>query len=286
MSKSPEPNVQQQPVATQGQLLAHAEDANTKEHVLTLRSALKLYPKAISWSILMSTALVMDGYDFKLIGSLFAQPAFAKAYGVLQSDGTYQIPAAWQTGLNNGSNVGQMIGLLIAGYIVERFGFRRTMMGALVVVPCIIFIQFFANELPQLEAGQVLLGIPLGIFQTVTCVYAIEVMPVCLRAYLTSYISGCWLIGQLIAAGTLRGTLNMTSSWAYRIPFAVQSVQCPLVQRSFTNDYQMVLASPAVRRSVPGARVSLVACSSKSNRRSSSLSSPPYVIGSRPEFRC
>ena len=147
-----------QSVAVQDHLLAQAEDANTQEHRLTLGSAIKLYPKAIAWSMLMSTALVMDGYDFKLIGSLFAQPVFAKAYGQLQTDGTYQIPAAWQTGLNNGSNVGQMIGLLIAGYIVERFGFRRTMMGALVVVPCLIFIQFFAKSLPQLQAGQVLLG--------------------------------------------------------------------------------------------------------------------------------
>ena len=65
---------------------------------------------------------------------------------------------------------------------------------------------------------------PLGIFQTVTCVYAVEIMPVSLRAYLTSYVSGCWLIGQLIASGTLRGTLNMKAPWAYRVPFAIQQV--------------------------------------------------------------
>ena len=150
--------VEQEPVAARGELLSNAEDATRKEHELTFSSALKVYPKAVGWSIFMSTALVMDGYDFKLIGSLFAQPAFSKAFGKRQSNGTYQIPAAWQSGLNNGSNIGQMIGLLVAGFIVERFGFRKTMMASLSVVPCLIFIQFFSTGLPQLEVGQVLLG--------------------------------------------------------------------------------------------------------------------------------
>lgn len=110
-----------------------------------------------------------------------------------------------------GSNVGQMIGLFFSGYISERFGFRKTMIGALLMVPCLIFIQFFAPSLGVFETGQILLGkdpnayivksltacsIALGIFQTITCVYAIEVMPTCLRAYLTSYVNLCWVRHQ------------------------------------------------------------------------------------------
>ncbi|KAK5691860.1 hypothetical protein LTR97_011031 [Elasticomyces elasticus] len=211
-----------QPEIAQRDLFTNAEDATDKEHKLTLFSAIKLYPKAIGWSVIMSTSLVMDGYDLKLVGSLFAQPAFREAYGHRLPDGTYQISAPWQSGLNNGSNIGQMIGLLVAGVLVERFGFRKTMMVALVSVPCVIFIQFFATGLPQLQAGQVLLGIPLGIFQTVSCVYAMEVVPVSLRAYLTGFVSECWQIGQLLATCVLRGTLSMDAPWAYRIPFALQ----------------------------------------------------------------
>lgn len=142
----------------QQELLSDAEDATHLEHELTLIQAIKLYPKAVGWSVLMSTALVMDGYDTKLIGTLFAQPAFQKAYGKPLGKGQYQISAPWQSGLNNGSNVGQMIGLSFSGYLTERFGFRKTMMGALAIVPCFIFIQFFAPSLGVLEAGQILLG--------------------------------------------------------------------------------------------------------------------------------
>jgi MFS transporter, SP family, general alpha glucoside:H+ symporter len=140
------------------ELLKDAEDATDQEHDLTFLQAIKLYPKAVGWSVLMSTALVMDGYDTKLIGSLFAQPAFQKAYGQLQANGLYQIPADWQTGLNNGSNVGQLFGLVIGGTLTEALGFRKTMMIGLAIAPCLIFIPFFAPSLPVLEVGQILLG--------------------------------------------------------------------------------------------------------------------------------
>ncbi|RFU24727.1 hypothetical protein B7463_g11614, partial [Scytalidium lignicola] len=211
-----------EPQIIPSELVLDVEDATNKDHELTILQAFKIYPKAVAWSAVLSASCIMDGYDTKLIGSLFAQPAFCKAYGELQPDGTYQITAAWQSGLNNGSNCGQMIGLCFAGFLTERFGFRKTMIATLLVIPCIIFIQFFAPNLTVLEVGQILLGIPLGVFETITCVYAVEVAPTCLRGILTSWVSQNWVIGQLISAIVLRAVLYLKSSWAYRIPFAIQ----------------------------------------------------------------
>ena len=47
-------------------------------------------------------------------------------------------------------------------------------------------------------------------------------MPVPLRCYLTTYVNLCWVMGQLIASGVLRGLLDRTDQWGYRIPFALQ----------------------------------------------------------------
>ena len=47
-------------------------------------------------------------------------------------------------------------------------------------------------------------------------------MPVALRAYVTSNVNNCWLIGQLISVGMLRALINEPSEWSYRIPFALQ----------------------------------------------------------------
>jgi SP family general alpha glucoside:H+ symporter-like MFS transporter len=44
-------------------VLDRARAATAEEHSMTLWSAMKKYPKAIGWSVLASTCLVMEGYD-------------------------------------------------------------------------------------------------------------------------------------------------------------------------------------------------------------------------------
>lgn len=53
----------------------------------TVLQAFKLYPKAVGWSILLSTAIVMEGYDTVLLGNLYGLPTFERRYGTLQPDG-------------------------------------------------------------------------------------------------------------------------------------------------------------------------------------------------------
>jgi hypothetical protein len=38
------------------------------------------------WSALMSTTLVMEGYDGKVLGSLYAQPTFQKHTGIFRGN--------------------------------------------------------------------------------------------------------------------------------------------------------------------------------------------------------
>jgi MFS transporter, SP family, general alpha glucoside:H+ symporter len=119
-----------------------------------------------------------------------------------------QIPAAWQNGLSNGAQVGEILGLYAAGAVVDKIGYRKTMLIALFSIGCFIFIPFFARNLPMLLAGEILQGIPWGVFQTMTTAYASEVAPVALRAYLTTYVNLCWVMGQFISAGVLRSYLT------------------------------------------------------------------------------
>lgn len=126
------------------------------------------------------------------IDNVTAQPAFQQRYGEQLPNGTFQIPAPWQAGLSNGATVGAIIGLILNGYISERYGFKKTMIGALCAITGIVFIPFFATSLKVLLVGQILIGIPWGIFQTLTTAYAAEVVPLHLRAYTTTYVNLCW----------------------------------------------------------------------------------------------
>ena len=206
-----------------------AFEASQSEHKMTFRQGLRLYPKAIGWSALLSLAIIMEGYDTALVNSFYAFTEFRRNYGIPVGNGEYQIPTNWQAALSNGSTSLSILGLLANGLIIARFGYRRTMMGALIALAIFIFLSFFAFNRRTLLASQILCGLPWGVFSTLTTTYAAEVMPLNLRVYLTSSINMCWLIGQIVAAGVLRGFIDWRSPWSYRIPFGLQWVWIVIV---------------------------------------------------------
>ncbi|KAI8649556.1 MFS domain-containing protein [Fusarium keratoplasticum] len=164
----------------------------------------------------------MEGCDTKILGSLYAVPAFQEAYGVRQPNGSYEISASWQSGLGSTMGVTSIFGMFLGGWATERFGFRKTMMAALFSMPPIIFIFFFAPSLAVFAVAICLFSLPLGIFQTVTTVYIADIMPVAPRPYLTSCYSLAWALGQLLNAVIFRGTPTLPAPWTYRVPFALQ----------------------------------------------------------------
>lgn len=206
---------------TAKQLFNDAKEATEAEHNLTLLDAMKLYPKAVGWSVLVSAACVMDGYDMAVMGQLFAVPAFQKQFGVPSHDG-YQVTASWQTALGNGSYIGVIVGILLSGYLSERIGMKKSMMLAYVATTTLNFILVFGQTNALLLVGQITSGIPWGIFNATAPTYASEVCPVVLRGYLTTFINLTWVIGQFISAGVFRGVQGIEGKWAYGIPFALQ----------------------------------------------------------------
>lgn len=56
-----------QPEINEKDFAPEAQVATAKEHALGLRQALKAYPKAILWSIALSSAVIMEGYDTLLV---------------------------------------------------------------------------------------------------------------------------------------------------------------------------------------------------------------------------
>lgn len=50
-----------------GRALAAAEERAQDEKAMTLRETFKVYRKAIGWSLVVSTALIMEGYDLNIV---------------------------------------------------------------------------------------------------------------------------------------------------------------------------------------------------------------------------
>ena len=104
------------------ELTIRAKDGADLEHNLSPWEAVKAYPMAIFWALLVSMCVIMEGYDTILIGNFYAYPTFAKKYGTYFPEVGYQLTAAWQAGLGNASGIGAFFGVLINGYLVGRYG--------------------------------------------------------------------------------------------------------------------------------------------------------------------
>ncbi|KAF2744584.1 sugar transporter [Sporormia fimetaria CBS 119925] len=209
-------------VSTMDRVTHNAKAATEKERSMTLLQGLKLYPKAVGWSVLISTCIVMEGFQVCLLANFFGLPQFNRKYGEQLPDGTWQIPAPWQAGLSNGLIVGEIIGLFLNGWVSEWIGYRYTVMACLTMLMGFTAIFFTAQTVVHLLVAEILCGIPWGVFQTLTITYASEVCPVALRGYLTTYINFCWGLGQVIGVGVIKAMLPRQDEWSYRIPYALQ----------------------------------------------------------------
>lgn len=70
-----------------------AKAATEKEQKMSLLQGIKLYPKAVAWSVLISTCIAMEGYDISLVNNFYGFPQFNKKYGTQLPDGSYQVTA-------------------------------------------------------------------------------------------------------------------------------------------------------------------------------------------------
>ena len=161
--------------------------------------------------------------DVVVINSFYGSNAFINRFGTV-INGEKVITAPWQTGLSNSALVGEVAGLALQGWASDRWGYRPVYMAAMAFMTLTIFMPVFAISLPMLSAGEILMGIPWGIFQTLTTTYAAEICPTQLRPYLTSYVCFCWGLGIFLSSIVVRATLNMEGQWAWRMPFALQWV--------------------------------------------------------------
>ncbi|KAF2156537.1 sugar transporter [Myriangium duriaei CBS 260.36] len=207
------------------ELILQAQEADALDKKLTIKAALKKYKKAVFWAMILSTSLIMEGYDLVIITSFYGQTQFQNRFGTVNpATGKKLITAPWQSGLSNSSVVGQLVGLLINIFAQDRFGCRPTMMFFMAWLICTIFITFFAPSLPVLALGEALCGIPWGVFQTLSTSYAAEVVPTVLRPYVTAYVCMCWGAGILLSSGVVRAVVNVSGDLGWKLPFAIQWV--------------------------------------------------------------
>jgi hypothetical protein len=73
--------------------------ATEKEHNMTLWQGIKLYPKAVAWSLLISTCIAMEGYDLCLLSNFYGFPQFNRYVIRLSLPKICQVTAVFHSGI-------------------------------------------------------------------------------------------------------------------------------------------------------------------------------------------
>ncbi|KAF9776544.1 hypothetical protein IL306_005253, partial [Fusarium sp. DS 682] len=110
---------------SQVELIEAAVAASDAECLLPKKELFSRYWPAVTFSMLLSVALVMEGMDVGLINNFFAHPAYLARFGWPDANGKQHISTKWQGAIGAGNNCGSIIGLLINGFLQSRFGSRR-----------------------------------------------------------------------------------------------------------------------------------------------------------------
>lgn len=179
-----------------------------------------------------------------LSGNFVALPWFKERYGVeIGPDALgqmqYAIPTKWQSSLFQAGQCGAFVGVLIAGPITNRLGYRWTTLLALFMMNATIFITFFvsfkslaldvipanniqADSLEMLVIGQAFEGVPWGFFIANSPAYASEIVPLALRSACAASLQMSWAVGSIIVAAISYVYNQRDDQWSWRVPAALQ----------------------------------------------------------------
>ncbi|KAF2206530.1 hypothetical protein CERZMDRAFT_103292 [Cercospora zeae-maydis SCOH1-5] len=191
---------------------AKAKEAAPLLHPITLR--------LIGCLLLGCFAQTMNGYDGSLFGGLGANKTFLDFFNG-SVDGPWQaINAAMY-------QIGGVTALPFVGPAVDTWGRKVGMsIGAwLIILGTVINgTTVFTGDGGQLKGGRFLLGFGVSIVSAAGPIYVVETAHPSWRAVITAYCNTFWFTGSILAAGAVRGGLNLAGNTSWLVPVWLQMV--------------------------------------------------------------
>ncbi|KHO00653.1 General substrate transporter [Metarhizium album ARSEF 1941] len=205
-----------------------AKAANDHEQTMSTKYALKYYSIAMAWAAVMAAPIIMEAYETAMVPTFFSYRAFQCKYGLRNDEtGDCYIPTGWQSGITMAASSGQLAGLYMAPHIVNRMGYRICSVAGFISAALCLMIGFWSMDTDRALAvfliGEMLLGVPWGMFQGITLPYVSDITPLKLKGPATTMINVFWLVGQMASAGVVSGASAMSSrEWSIKTPMIIQ----------------------------------------------------------------
>ncbi|GLI72090.1 hypothetical protein PoHVEF18_000258 [Penicillium ochrochloron] len=176
-------------------------------------------PWVILFCLYGNLGALMYGFDNLVLSLALSMPGFEIQFGEL-SNGSYVIPAYWQSLWSAMSQVATMLGATTAGPVQDRFGRRASFLLGAIFSAAGVAVVYAASTPEVFLAGKIVNGLSLGICLTTGQTYISEVSSMQIRGIALSAFTFCMNLGYMIAASVALPRMSMVVPAAYKVLFA------------------------------------------------------------------
>ncbi|KAF2277939.1 MFS general substrate transporter [Westerdykella ornata] len=192
----------------------------------TLWQNVKKYRKVVWITLAMTSAILLYGYDYVIVGTVSAMPRFQEDFGQ-KLDGKWILPSNWLALWNVSSPLGAMFGSVAGGWFQDRVG-RRIGLGVTSFLSALSVAVMYVSYIPSsidgrracFLAGKLFQGAAIGGVMTAAQTYMSETLPPVLRGSGMALFPVFTLLGQLVGALVIYGALSKRNG--YSIAFGSQ----------------------------------------------------------------
>ncbi|KAL4248750.1 major facilitator superfamily protein [Abortiporus biennis] len=168
------------------------------------------------WVALLLITSSTNGYDGSMMNGLQSLDQWKVAFN---------FPSGGKLGLLNAiQNIGCLAAYPFSPYVSDGFGRRAAViLGALIMCAATV-LQTASHSVGMFIGARFMIGFGLTFAASAAPVLVTEIAYPSIRGPATSLYNALWFLGSIIAAWTTYGTFHVPSSWAWRIPSAIQAL--------------------------------------------------------------
>ncbi|RFU27656.1 hypothetical protein B7463_g8683, partial [Scytalidium lignicola] len=181
---------------------------------------LNLVPKSSKLvSILLVAASCITsstlGFDGSMMNGLNILPSYTDYFTLNTTTLALNTSSVWVGGCLSG---------LFYGLVTDAIGRRWALFLAAVLTAFAAILQAASQNIAMFVISRILIGLGTGGSSVTGPTYLAETLPIAWRGWGLGVFYDFWYVGGLIAAGVTYGTAKMDSTWAWRLPSALQGL--------------------------------------------------------------
>ncbi|KAF7360978.1 MFS domain-containing protein [Mycena sanguinolenta] len=169
-----------------------------------------------AWIVLLLVTSTASGYDGSMVNGLQSLPQWESYFG---------FPTKGKLGLLGAiQNIGSLAGYPFAPYLCDGIGRRPTVFIGASMMVIATAIQTASQSVEMFIGARFLVGFGLTFAASASPMLVAELSYPKYRAPLTSVYNSLWHLGSIVAAWATFGSFKIQSTWAWRLPSALQAV--------------------------------------------------------------